>query len=311
MYCSRCGKENPDQAAYCAACGAALGQVTPAAAVATRTSGMAIASLVLGILGLCTGVLGIPGLILGIIALKQIGRSRGEVGGQVLAILGVVTSSVALLMLAVVTVILLQAAMLSRTYSRLREKARTTQCLSNVKQISLGLITYTDDYDQRYPYVGSYSGAAWTPRDSEVWSLPMDPYVKSLGIVACPSAGCFGYAGDGTATSRPFTYFFNRRLSGKREDELAYPQNCIMIGDWAPYGADAKGIEDSTTWDIARSEGGLPAGSWEAAERHLHGSTYGFVDGHAKVLRRNDILSVLPEATKAPLGYERRPSLWP
>ena len=56
---------------------------------------MAIASLICGILGLCTAGLGaIVGLILGIVALRAINRSQGQVGGKGLAIAGIVVSIV-------------------------------------------------------------------------------------------------------------------------------------------------------------------------------------------------------------------------
>ena len=66
-------------------------------AAAPKTSGMAVASLVLGIAGICTcGLSAIVGLILGIVALRQIGRSAGTVGGRGLAIGGIAASAVGL-----------------------------------------------------------------------------------------------------------------------------------------------------------------------------------------------------------------------
>ena len=61
-------------------------------AVKQETSGLAIASLVLGIvaIALCFGPLtGIPALILGIIAISQMGKSEGRLGGKGLAIAGI------------------------------------------------------------------------------------------------------------------------------------------------------------------------------------------------------------------------------
>ncbi|MHC4495449.1 MAG: zinc-ribbon domain-containing protein, partial [Planctomycetota bacterium] len=51
MYCPKCGTENADDARVCRSCSWALTNVTTAAAVpAAKTSGLAIASLVLGLL---------------------------------------------------------------------------------------------------------------------------------------------------------------------------------------------------------------------------------------------------------------------
>jgi hypothetical protein len=64
-----------------------------------KTSGLAIASLVAGMLGLCTaGLASIVGLILGITALKRIGRSGGALRGRGLAIAGLIVSICTLLL---------------------------------------------------------------------------------------------------------------------------------------------------------------------------------------------------------------------
>ena len=295
MYCSRCGKENTNQAAYCAACGAALGQAMPKAPVRPRTSGLALASLSLGILGIFTGVAAIPGLILGIIARWQIRRSQGRLNGKELAAGGIVSSSIGL----VVGVFILFP-----LYLRLREEAHYTLCMGNVKRITMTLKTYAGDYDQRYPtlHVGSTAGGRWELLSLEVWPYMLDPYITgSKFILACPNAERIRH--------EPFTYFFNRRLSGRSMGKVVHPSECIVIGDWVPYGWLTE--EKSTTWDIARSKQSRPSGSWEAADQHSPGAIYGFVDGHAKLLRRNDILPVPPEATKPPAGYESEPSMWP
>ncbi len=60
--------------------------------VVQTTSGLAIASLVLGIIGLC-GVGAIVAIILGVVALSQIKKSGGRVGGRGMAIAGIATGS--------------------------------------------------------------------------------------------------------------------------------------------------------------------------------------------------------------------------
>jgi len=64
-----------------------------------KTSGLAIASLVLGILSFfCLGFLtGIPALILGIIALSKIGKSTGTLKGQGIAVAGLCTGGIGML----------------------------------------------------------------------------------------------------------------------------------------------------------------------------------------------------------------------
>jgi len=67
-------------------------------APAPKTSGHAIAGLLVGLGGLCTcGVGGIVGLVLSIVALKKIDASRGTLGGRGLAIAGIIASAVCIL----------------------------------------------------------------------------------------------------------------------------------------------------------------------------------------------------------------------
>ncbi|MEI6392910.1 MAG: DUF4190 domain-containing protein [Verrucomicrobiota bacterium] len=81
-----------------------------ATAAETKTSGMAITSLVLGILGLFTcGVTSLVGLILGIIALVKINRSGGRLSGNGLAISGICVSAIFVLMVPICAAMLLPA----------------------------------------------------------------------------------------------------------------------------------------------------------------------------------------------------------
>ncbi|NLO04745.1 MAG: prepilin-type N-terminal cleavage/methylation domain-containing protein, partial [candidate division WS1 bacterium] len=54
-------------------------------------------------------------------------------------------------LLVVIAIIAILAAILFPVFARAREKARQTSCLSNLKQISLAVIMYTQDYDDRMP----------------------------------------------------------------------------------------------------------------------------------------------------------------
>lgn len=54
-------------------------------------------------------------------------------------------------LLVVIAIIAILTAMLCPVFARAREKARQSSCLSNVKQISLAVLLYSDDHDGLTP----------------------------------------------------------------------------------------------------------------------------------------------------------------
>ncbi len=53
-------------------------------------------------------------------------------------------------LLVVIAIIAILAAILFPVFAQARDKARSASCLSNEKQIGLGLMMYTQDYDETY-----------------------------------------------------------------------------------------------------------------------------------------------------------------
>jgi hypothetical protein len=110
MYCNKCGVQNPEEGNFCYSCGSPLSQIpiasVPAPINATRntllpaqaivgvprTSGMAIASLILGITGVS-----ILAVIFGGIALNQMGKDP-NLSGKGMAIAGLVLGIVGMAM---------------------------------------------------------------------------------------------------------------------------------------------------------------------------------------------------------------------
>lgn len=103
MRCPQCGQEVTEDMTACPYCGAPLAATGPTVPLAytpplagypaeQRTSELAIASLVTGILGLtfCTGIGSIVALITGYMARKEIQESQERVGGGGLATAGLI-----------------------------------------------------------------------------------------------------------------------------------------------------------------------------------------------------------------------------
>ncbi len=83
-------------------------------------------------------------------------------------------------LLVVIAIIAILAAILFPVFSRARESARKTSCLSNLKQIGLSVEQYKQDYDQRFlPWGQDFD--AITPR------ARLQAYTKSNQLWVCPS----------------------------------------------------------------------------------------------------------------------------
>jgi prepilin-type N-terminal cleavage/methylation domain-containing protein/prepilin-type processing-associated H-X9-DG protein len=87
-------------------------------------------------------------------------------------------------LLVVIAIIAILAAILFPVFAQAREKARATSCLSNLKQMGLALMQYTQDYDEQLvpAWIGpSFPGYAR-------WMDVIQPYTKNTQIFTCPSS---------------------------------------------------------------------------------------------------------------------------
>jgi len=108
---------------------------------------MAIASLVCGILALCIAVPGLLGVIFGILAIRQINRSGGAIGGKGLAIGGLVTSAIGVLVVGLVG-----ASMLLPSLARAKAKANRIKCVNNLSYIGKATLWFSEDNNNRAPW---------------------------------------------------------------------------------------------------------------------------------------------------------------
>jgi prepilin-type N-terminal cleavage/methylation domain-containing protein/prepilin-type processing-associated H-X9-DG protein len=109
-------------------------------------------------------------------------------------------------LLVVIAIIAILAAILFPVFAKAREAARTTSCLSNIKQLGLAIKMYTAE-NEGFP-VAHYQSAvaagdiAWRPYFGGAWAYTaaqdkyikgetirgeLDPYVKSANLWKCPS----------------------------------------------------------------------------------------------------------------------------
>jgi prepilin-type N-terminal cleavage/methylation domain-containing protein len=134
-------------------------------------------------------------------------------------------------LLVVIAIIAILAAILFPVFAQAREKARSVSCLSNTKQLGLGLMMYVQDYDETYPYWswwyssdlgggpyndGSSYSAGFNHWDS-FWFNAIYPYVKNAQVFACPSANdhstilqnaVWAWTGDATSAANMVAHGF-------------------------------------------------------------------------------------------------------
>ncbi|MBW3634834.1 MAG: DUF1559 domain-containing protein [Armatimonadetes bacterium] len=90
-------------------------------------------------------------------------------------------------LLVVIAIIAILAAILFPVFGRARENARRSSCQSNMKQIGLGIMQYTQDYDEKFPQAYWYKNDAGDSGGYFQWSGATMPYVKSAQLYVCPS----------------------------------------------------------------------------------------------------------------------------
>ena len=157
-------------------------------------------------------------------------------------------------LLVVIAIIAILAAILFPVFAQARAKARQTACLSNMKQIGIGLMMYAQDYDETL--AGNHNGlnvAGGAPHNNQGdsgttdgnipsvrnplgfmtpesgptstglvlrnWNRDIQPYVKNLQIYVCPdsqprSAGPAGSNNGFRETNNPLGGNGSYKLNG-------------------------------------------------------------------------------------------------
>jgi prepilin-type N-terminal cleavage/methylation domain-containing protein/prepilin-type processing-associated H-X9-DG protein len=184
-------------------------------------------------------------------------------------------------LLVVIAIIAILAAILFPVFAKAREKARQSSCLSNVKQLSLAVFQYLQDYDELLPV---YYNPFIADASARYWYQVIAPYMKNTQILTCPSR-----------KNRVVGYGWNI-------DEMGYGSS-TSVGAAVSYASIKSPAE--TIW-IAESTGpGIYPPRWVAnpasylylytdyyrpEQVHNDGGNLGFCDGHAKWMQADKFL---------------------
>lgn len=230
-------------------------------------------------------------------------------------------------LLVVIAIIAILAVILFPVFARARENARRASCLSNLKQMGLGMMMYTQDYDEMFPVtLYQQTSTPYTYPDGMVWNTGylywpqlLYPYTKSVDLYYCPS-------GTQTDPVNP-----RRRNYGANMEVIKYNSAAIKVAAInAPASVymfmDASDIRISFSHARTPSSPYFLPGMGEAGGncsaittsidhsdcmtgRHFGGVNVAFADGHAKWLKSSVVRS---EALKtSPTGGSWNPSVDP
>jgi len=132
-------------------------------------------------------------------------------------------------LLVVIAIIAILAAILFPVFTKVREKARQTSCLSNEKQLGLAFAQYQNDNNETWPTGVSYSPPSATiPLEGFGWAAIVNTYVAENGAFKCadditlpsPQAGY---------TDNPVSYAFNDNLAGIADASLTAPPSTVVL----------------------------------------------------------------------------------
>ncbi len=169
-------------------------------------------------------------------------------------------------LLVVIAIVAILAAILSPVFSAVREKARATTCISNMRQQGLAMLQYVQDYD------GTYMPMAQ-------WKSRLDPYMRNRDLFKCPSRPQLPwYYGHGINLGCQHSSVIVRGIPEANEALIANPAQKIAVVEWdrcnagAPCGPHGLFHGGATCY-------------WSVCRIHLRGSNLLFADGHVKWLK--------------------------
>jgi len=174
-------------------------------------------------------------------------------------------------LLVVIAIIAILAAILFPVFAQAKEAAKKTQCLSNIKNLSLAVIMYTGDYDDLAP---QSSAGPNPPTPAQVtagdyyieWSQAVYPYIKN-GTSGGPTTngGFANYGGSGIFACPDFP-------TQGQFNQYGIHADMSPVND-APYGLDYTANGNAPQTPGATTQVPSPSSIFMIAEKGANGTT--------------------------------------
>jgi prepilin-type N-terminal cleavage/methylation domain-containing protein/prepilin-type processing-associated H-X9-DG protein len=220
-------------------------------------------------------------------------------------------------LLVVIAIIALLLAITVPTLARAKEQGRGVSCLSNLRQLYLAAMVYTENHNGSFP-VAYYSRETDSATTSYCWDFTMGPNGEILpGILWQGEATvekiqqCPSYQGYSSTASDPYTgYNYNTSYIGHgqiemppepdRWNQMRRPAYCTMFGDGEYVNGDTSSankymrspLVSDSDWNFSGRQAGTQG------FRHNQRTNVVFCDGAVNT-RKDWYLEGLPSRTKA------------
>lgn len=182
-------------------------------------------------------------------------------------------------LLVVIAIIAILAAILFPVFARARENARRASCLSNLKQMGLGVLMYVQDYDETYPIVAGSGSSTWTGA--------IYPYINSTQIYICPSVTDNSYVYNpaqsiGYNLNKMSRYCMNNSSFGSGINPYAVANNLSWPTKIAAVRRPAELIMFMDSQVDTATSYWCDISGRSVDSRHFEGANITFADGHVK-----------------------------
>ena len=169
-------------------------------------------------------------------------------------------------LLVVIAIIAILAAILFPVFQKVRENARRASCESNLKEIGLAVLQYSQDYDEFFPNgVNPNNHWFWS---GEGWAGQCNSYVKSASVLRCPDDPTVAASGIESIVS----YGYNINLVAISPDFADNPARAGYYERVPPSGLGISELNSPALSIILFEVSGVTANVGDSAEGAGNGS---------------------------------------